>query len=122
MALQAGHPGVFAPRVKTYSAQSGFVYEYRFVSHQSDREGGRYRFSATVDRRSILDTIIFIPADAVQSWEVAESRTLTPTERYAVAKLALFAALDEAESPDRIPQPVTVDAARTRDILTMLDI
>lgn len=122
MALRAGHPGNFTPRVKTYSAQSGFVYEYRFASHTADDAGDHYRFGATEDRRAILDIIVLIRSDAVQAWEVDECRILTPTERYAVAKLALFAALDEAEHPDRIPKPVVVNAVQVRDILTALDI
>ncbi len=122
MAPPAGHPGKFAPRVKTYSAQSGFVYEYRFVAHGTEKDGDRYRFSATENRRSLPDIILFLPSSAVEAWETAERRTLNPTERYAVAKLALFAALDDAGHPDRIPHPVTVNPAQVRGILETLDI
>lgn len=110
------------PRVKTYSAASGYVYQYQFTGHQSEPGGDRYRFTTTQDRRTPFDVFVSLPCAAIRAWETLQRRTLTSTERYAVAKLALFSALDAAESPEQIPEPVVVDAMQASDILSSLDI
>ncbi len=110
------------PRIKTYSANSGFVYEYRFTSHDADGKGDSYHFSTTQDRKTSFDAVVFLPVKSIREWETAQDRTLTPTERYAIAKMALFAAFDQAVTPCDLPRPVTVNPTEVREILQSLDI
>ena len=123
MAWQWGLPAfAVMPRVKTYSASSGFVYQYQFTGHEAGPDGDHYRFATTQDRRSVFDVVVFLPKTTLGDWETREGRTLTPTERYAVAKMALFAAYDEAQEPKDLPNPIAVDTSEVRAIAEMLDL
>ncbi len=110
------------PRIKTYSAASGFVYQYRFVLHQAESTGDLYHFETTQDRRASFDVSVLLTTAAVVEWEHGQQRTLSPTERYALAKMALFAAFDDASGPEAIAQPVLVDGAQVAAIARVLDL
>lgn len=110
------------PRTKTYSAASGFVYQYRFRSHEADAAGDRYHFETTQDRRASFAVTVLLPAAAIALWEAEERRTLSPTERYALAKIALFTAFDEAADPQTLPRPVIAGADQVRAIAQILDL
>ncbi len=116
------HDGTGTPRVKTYSAASGFAYQYQFKGHSAFPDGDHYRFATTQDRRAVFDVFVSIPFAAIEPWELSQRRSLSPTERYAVAKLALFAAFDQAIGPEQIPKPILVDSHQLSDILNTLDI
>jgi hypothetical protein len=110
------------PRTKTYSAESGYVYQYQFTGDR-DLDGGHvYCFAISVDRADPFVMEIRVPAASLRDWEASESRTLTPTERYAIAKMKLFAVLDSATSPQELKVPHTVTPSEVRDILRTLDI
>ena len=47
---------------------------------------------------------------------------MSDTERYAVAKMALFRAFDQREAPAAMSEEVRVDAADVESILATLDI
>ena len=115
-------PVIKRPRVKTYSAGSGFVYQYQFQSHEASPTGDRYRFQTTQDRRSSFDVTVVLSAAAIEAWESQEHRTLSPTERYALAKIALFTAFDDAERPESLPEPIVADADQVRAIAQLLDL
>ena len=51
-------------------------------------------------------------------WEQSHARELSATERYAVAKMALFQAFDERATPELMKQEVRVRAA---DVTAILD-
>jgi hypothetical protein len=110
------------PRIKTYSAASGFVYQYQFASHRADETGDYYVFQTTQDRLSAFSVSVLLQARAVGDWETETARTLSPTEKYALAKIALFTAFDDAAEPESLPQPVTVDAGQVQAIARMLDL
>ncbi len=110
------------PRVKTYSSQTGFAYQYQFLSHEASAHAERYHFSATQNRQTAIQITIALPHPALRSWEEAATRSLTPTERYAIAKMALFGQFDIAASPEELQQPFSVDAAQVRDIVEALDL
>ena len=99
--------------MKTYSAQSGYVYQYFYEGCRDaeGRAGGQeYVFSISPDRKNWHDASVFLAEDAVRGWETAQQRTLTSTERYAVAKLALFQAFDERPTPAGLKEAVHVRA------------
>jgi len=97
----AGAPAV--RRLKTYSAASGYVYQYFYEGHR----GTEYLFQVSADRRTYSSVTVMLSDAAL----AASPRELNSTERYAVAKMALFQAFDERAAPDQMRRPVQVEAA-----------
>jgi hypothetical protein len=118
----AGRPAV--RRQKTYSAQTGYVYQYFYEGHRpSTRERGTdYVFDVSVDRKTSGPVSVFVSEDAVESWQKENGRTLSGTERYAIAKMALFQAFDERATPEALREAVRVRPADIPAILATLDI
>jgi hypothetical protein len=111
-------------RLKTYSAQSGYVYQYCYEgqrSFQNSRESGtEFVFSLSPDRKTWQPCRILLPDGAVKSWEAAHERELSPTEHYAIAKMALFQAFDERETPALMKADVLVRNADVEGIVETL--
>lgn len=114
--LLTGAPAV--RRMKTYSAQSGYVYQYFYEGHR----GGEYVFHVSADRKTWFDTSVFVEEDVIRSWEESHSRELSASERYAIAKMALFQAFDERETPELMKSPVEVSREGVETILETLDL
>lgn len=110
-------------RVKAYSAMSGYVYEYTYLGYRDDPEARVHVFNVSPDRKSWLPLEVNIPNESLSVWEQTRERTLNEAERYAVAKLALFAAFDERTGPqDLLARPVFVDAAQVAGLLDSIDL
>ena len=118
----SGAPPVL--RKKTYSAQSGYVYQYFYEGQRpsAPEPGTEYVFEVSADRKTSAQVSVFVSAAAVESWEKETGRTLSGTERYAVAKMALFQAFDEREAPDAMREPVRLTPGGMRTILANLNI
>jgi len=117
----AGAPAV--RRMKTYSAQSGYVYQYYFEGHRpqtTGESGVEYVFRISPDRKTWHATGVLVSDHAVAEWEAAHDRALSSTERYAVAKLALFQAFDERDAPARMKEDVCVRRADLDAIIETL--
>lgn len=89
-------------RVKTYSAETGIVYQYGFVGQRPARRGWfrrgtEYLFDVSPDRRSNFRVLIFLGQAAAAAWADEHGRVLSSSERYAAAKLRLLLAFDEIE-------------------------
>ena len=86
-------------RVKSYSAETGYVYQYYFYEVNKARRGltpgTEYVYMVSSDRKHVYPVKIFVHHDAAEKWGRAAGRTLSGTEEYAVAKMRLFQALDE---------------------------
>lgn len=99
-------------RVKTYSARSGYVYQYYYQGHRPFRSGGaagtEFVFSVSADRRAWGPAGILIASSAVAAWQNAHERELSSTEVYALAKMALFQAFDERSNPAHMKGDVRV--------------
>lgn len=113
-------------RLKTYSAQSGYVYQYfyegqRPLAHKSE-QGTEFVFNISADRKTSHPLSVLVPEDALRAWEQTHAHTLSSTERYAVSKMALFQAFDERANPELMKQEVRVRAADVAAILETLDI
>lgn len=109
-------------RLKRYTAESGYVYEY---FHQGYRDAGaarRHVFQVSADRKNWFSVEVAVDDGGVREWEQANGRELSQSERYAVAKLALFAAFDEGSSPEAMRRPVHVPAARIALLLTSINL
>ena len=86
-------------REKTYSAQSGYVYQYFYEGYREgsrgEIEGHEYVFNVSSDRSSRFAVAVFLSRAALEPWQRANERELTETECYAIVKMSLFQAFDE---------------------------
>lgn len=109
-------------RLKTYSAQSGYVYQYCYEGQRPFQQGGEsgaeFVFSFSADRKTWHPCKILLPDTAAASWEAAHARELSATERYAIAKMALFQAFDERETPTLMKANVLV---RNHDVESIVE-
>jgi hypothetical protein len=106
-------PGA-ARRLKTYSAQTGYVYEYFFVN----QAGHRYRFDVSATRKDYAPVVVEIDQEELTR---AAARELSAVEEYAIAKMSLLQAFDERE-PSALATPVKPTRADFDGILTTLDL
>ena len=113
-------------RVKTYSAESGYVYQYYFYEVQKARRGfaagTEYVYMVSLDRRQVFPLRIFVKQSAVDKWGRSAGRVLSGTEEYAVAKLRLFQALDELEEIETKRPELIIDESNLESLLSELDI
>jgi len=111
-------------RLKTYSAQSGYVYQYYYEGHRDFRSGGEsgveFVFSISPDRKTWHNTAVLVSDEAIHSWQTTHARELSSTERYAVAKIALFQAFDERSTPAQMKDEVRVRHADVDGIVDTL--
>lgn len=109
----AGTPVV--RRLKTYSATSGFVYQYFYAGHRSADTAStpaiEFVFEVTADRKTYFPVSVLLGEEPVASWQRDHSRDLSSSERYAIAKIALFQAFDERANPDEVRLPVHIRLA-----------
>ena len=115
-----------AHRMKSYSSETGYVYQYYFYEAQKSRRGfatGReYVYMVSADRKTTFPITVFIGHDAVQKWNQAAGRALTGTEEYAAAKMRLFQGFDEVEDFATSRPELTVDDSNLSGLPTKLDI
>jgi hypothetical protein len=113
-------------RVKSYSAATGYVYQYYFFEVQKTRrgsaEGSEYVYMVSADRKKVFPLKIFVQRDGLEKWTHSAGRPLTGTEEYAVAKMRLFEALDEVEDLATHHPDLVVDASNIEELLSRLGI
>jgi hypothetical protein len=115
-----------AHRIKSYSAATGFVYQYTFVEVRKARRGltlgTEYIYIVSVDRQENFPLTVFIKQSAEDKWAKREGRKISGTEEYAVAKMRLFRAFDEEEDLATRRPDLLVDDSNLDTLLTQLDI
>jgi len=115
-----------ARRVKSYSAQSGYVYQYYFFEVQKARRGAasgtEYVYMVSTDRKTVFPVRIFVRSDAVEAWAARMGRALSGTEEYAVAKMRLFQVFDESEQLVAGAHDYCVDESNLDVLLELLDL
>jgi hypothetical protein len=113
-------------RLKTYSAQSGYVYQYCYEGHrpfqQSGESGTEFVFSLSADRKTWTNSKVLLPAGALKQWQADHERELSANECYAIAKMALFQAFDERETPALMKAHIQVRPADVEAIVETLDL
>jgi hypothetical protein len=108
-------------RLKTYSAQSGYVYQYYYEGHRPVPESStEFVFTVSADRKNWHHASVVVSHAALAEWESAHARTLNTTERYAIAKMALFQAFDDRTEPALMKDAVRVRAADVEGIVETL--
>jgi hypothetical protein len=99
--------------MKTYSAESGYVYQYFYEGHRqanSPASSDEFVFRISADRKEWHETSIFLEEAAVRAWEDSHGRALSTTERYAIVKMALFHTFDARSQPHEMRAPIQVNA------------
>jgi hypothetical protein len=111
-------------RLKSYSAQSGYVYQYFYEGQRPYGSGGEsgieYVFTVSADRKTVHPVSVLVGEGEVRAWEQGHGRPLASTERYAVSKMALFQAFDERATPLEMKQEVRVRGADMEAIIETL--
>lgn len=100
-------------RVKTYSADSGHVYQYVFLGQRRQTAATEYVFSVSHQRQANQRVIVSV-ADSC-----TEGLDLNGSMRYAVAKIALRRAMDQ-RAPTGLTEPIAPDAALVGEIVAEL--
>lgn len=88
----------------------------------SSQRGSEFVFNVSSDRKTSSQVSVFISDAAIESWQHESGRTLGANERYAIAKMALFQAFDERETPEAACADVDVGPAAVRTLLASLNI
>ena len=113
-------------RIKSYSAESGYVYQYQFQDAHSARQGSasgnEYVYYVSADRKKMFPVRIFVGQDALKKWGKATGRALTGTEEYAAAKMRLFQAFDEGQELSATGPALVVDESNLNALLQRLDL
>ncbi|MGZ4823992.1 MAG: hypothetical protein ACXVZT_05180 [Terriglobales bacterium] len=108
-------------RIKTHSAQTGYVYEYYFVGKRRSLPGEaaatEYIFDASADRKTRFSVSVFVPDEAANEWASAHGRALTDPEQYAAAKMRLLQGFDEIEDMLKAGRRLTLDGGEIGALL-----
>jgi len=113
-------------RMKTYSGESGFVYQYYFLESRPQRKlwgrgGIAFLFHVTSDRKNFFVSEVLVEDAALRAWEKLHGRALVEQERYAAAKMALFRAFDESRQDEDLLR-VRVSEANIESLLEPLQL
>lgn len=115
-----------ARRIKSYSAATGFTFQYVFEEVRKGRRGfftgNEYVYRVSTDRKTSYPIIIFVRQDAIRVWGKNVGRALNGTEEYAVAKMRLFQAFDEVEDFEAARPELVVDTSNLEALLALLDL
>lgn len=109
-------------RVKSYTGQTGYVYQYYFVGNRPANDATEYLFDVTSDRKLMFEVSILVRADAVAAWAATHGRGLSGTEQYAAAKMRLFLAFDEIPNLKLDGTHLEVTPENIDEVLSPLDL
>ena len=113
-------------RVKSYSAATGYVYQYYFYEVEKAlrgvSSGTEYVYMVSVDRKRAFPVKVFVVKDALEKWSARTGQQLTGTEEYALAKMRLIQAFDEIEGLAEKPPELAVDDTNLDNLLSQLDL
>ena len=72
---------VIAHRVKSYSAATGYVYQYYFYEVEKSKRGAaagtEYVYMVSVDRKHVFPVRIFVVKDSLEKWTARTGRQFT---------------------------------------------
>src|SRR5512146_2577489 len=114
-------------RMKTYTADTGLVYQYYFVGKRDALPGApeapatEYIFDVTTDQqRTTYAVSIFLRMDALDAWALTHGRSLNDAEQYAAAKLRLMRGFDEIEAIAASERRLLISSENIEDLLEPL--
>ena len=115
-------------RMKTYTGQTGYVYQYYFVGKRPalpdapEAPATEYIFDVSPDRKTAYAVSVFLRDSALASWRAAHGRNLSDTEQYAAAKMRLLRGFDEIEDLRKDSRRLSVDAGNVAELLADLSL
>jgi hypothetical protein len=119
-------PFMTVRRVKTHSAQTGYVYEYYFVGKRralpEEAAGTEFVFDVSSDRKTKFAVSVFVTDTVVGGWASSHGRALTEPEQYAAAKLRLLRGFDEIADMLNSGRHLTLSAGELGESLSGLGI
>ncbi|MBZ5656414.1 MAG: hypothetical protein LAO56_14180 [Acidobacteriia bacterium] len=111
-------------RLKTYTGQQGYVYQYYFVGKRPAQaaEATEYIFDVTSDRKTTYAVSVVLPRSVVAEWAERHGRRLADPEQYAAVKMRLFRAFDEVEEMQAKGRSLEVDSQSLEESLSSLGV
>ncbi len=115
-------------RLKTYTAQTGYVYEYYFVGKRPAladdplSPATEFIFDVSSDRKTTYAVSVFLPPQVVETYTTTHERTLSEPEKYAAIKMRLLQALDEITDMLRDGRRLTLDTESMSALLQSVGI
>jgi len=115
-------------RIKTYTGQTGYVYQYYFVGKrpalESDPEAPatEFIFDVTSDRKTTYAVSIFLGPEALEGWAGSRGRALSEPEQYAGVKLRLMQAFDEIPDMRKDGRRLRLEAERLATLLESIGV
>ncbi|HYO83018.1 MAG TPA: hypothetical protein VES20_16540 [Bryobacteraceae bacterium] len=117
--------GAHAGRTRSWTAESGYVYEYSFAGFRRVRRSGEsfieYQFSVSASRSEPRVVAVFLPEERLPEW-TGTAREITASERYGIAKLCLNQEFDRAEAPPLLMKELNPDRAQILEVAQTLDL
>jgi hypothetical protein len=109
-------------RLKTYSSESGPVYQYVYRGHRSSDDATEHIFSITMNRKDWTAIGVRLERRTIDQWRQLHGRELRPIDLYAIAKRSLFEEFDRAEGDQlsTLIQPAPDDITRHLTALGLL--
>ncbi len=113
-------------RLKSYTGQTGYVYQYYFVGKRpamgEHAPGTEYVFDVSSDRHSYFAVSIFVQESALQAWAASHGRELSEPEQYATAKFSLFQAFDDISDLARSERRFAVTPETVENLVEALNL
>ena len=115
-------------RLKTYAAQTGFVYDYYYVGKRAALDSDplapstEYVFDVSADRKSLVAVSIFLSQKTVDTYVAEHGGPLSDPELYAAVKLRLLKALDETSDMRQYGRRFALDVVGLADLLESIGI
>jgi hypothetical protein len=113
-------------RMKTYTADTGYVYQYYFVGRREalaadpEAPATEFIFDVTGDRKTTFAVSVFVKQEALERWAGGHGRGLTGAEQYGAAKMRLFRGFDEIENLLETGRRLAVDGGNVEELLVPL--
>ena len=115
-------------RMKTYTGERGYVYQYYFVGKRAAMNSSlqdaatEYVFDVTSDRKTTFAVSVFLPEESTKDWAAGHARALTEAEEYGAVKMRLFQAFDEIENMMADGRRLLVNTAILERVLATLGV
>jgi hypothetical protein len=115
-------------RMKTYTGEQGFVYQYYFVGkrpalpEQFSAPATEYVFDVTSDRKTTYSVSVLVQEAVLRDWASRHGRRLTEAEEYGAVKMRLFRAFDEIEDMRVHGRVLDLDGESLDEVLAQLGV
>ena len=102
-------------RLKIYTAESGYIYEYYFIEMRERKRlfgapDFHYLYHVTTNRKDFTVVEVIVEDKALKKWKARSGRELADVERYAAAKMGLFRVFDDCPEPRQLRSGAVTEA------------